>query len=122
MKGYFTNKVLMVRPVAFGYNSQTAENNKFQQNGFEEGAQQKALEEFDNYVKELREAGIEVLVVEDTPEPHTPDSIFPNNWFSTHSAEELSSDDAQDERVPLSFTLCLPQTEGKREAKMLWNG
>lgn len=86
----------MVRPVAFGYNSQTAENNKFQQNGFEEGAQQKALEEFDNYVKELREAGIEVLVVEDTPEPHTPDSIFPNNWFSTHSAEELSSDDAQD--------------------------
>lgn len=96
MKGYFTNKVLMVRPVAFGYNSQTAENNKFQQNGFEEGAQQKALEEFDNYVKELREAGIEVLVVEDTPEPHTPDSIFPNNWFSTHSAEELSSDDAQD--------------------------
>ncbi|MBQ3174545.1 MAG: amidinotransferase [Bacteroidales bacterium] len=86
----------MVRPVAFGYNSQTAENNKFQQNGFEEGAQQKALEEFDNYVKELREAGIEVLVVEDTPEPHTPDSIFPNNWFSTHSAEELSSDDTQD--------------------------
>lgn len=93
MKGYFTDTVLMVRPVAFGFNSQTAENNKFQQNGFEEGAQQRALEEFDNYVKLLKEAGVNVMVVEDTPEPHTPDSIFPNNWFSTHSAREVSSEE-----------------------------
>ena len=93
MKGYFTDTVLMVRPVAFGFNSQTAENNKFQQNGFEEGAQQRALEEFDNYVKLLKEAGVNVMVVEDTPEPHTPDSIFPNNWFSTHSAQEVSPEE-----------------------------
>lgn len=93
MKHYFTDTVLMVRPVAFGFNEQTADNNAFQQTGYNEGAQQKALEEFDNYVKLLEKAGINVLVAEDTLEPHTPDSIFPNNWFSTHSAEELSSED-----------------------------
>lgn len=83
----------MVRPVAFGFNEQTAGNNAFQQSGHNDGAQQKALEEFDNYVKQLEAAGVNVIVVEDTPTPHTPDSIFPNNWFSTHSAEELADEE-----------------------------
>ena len=74
-----TNTVLMVKPVNFSFNSQTAENNAFQEEGFQEQAQEKALEEFNNYVKLLEEAGVNVIVVEDTPEPHTPDSIFPNN-------------------------------------------
>lgn len=86
-----SNTILMVRPVAFSYNEQTAENNSFQEKGFEENAQENALKEFDNYVRILTEAGVNVIVVEDTTHPHTPDSIFPNNWFTTHSAEELGN-------------------------------
>ena len=75
-----TNTILMVRPVAFAYNAETAVNNKFQAAGNAEAAQVKALAEFDAFVDKLRENDIEVTVVDDTPEPHTPDSIFPNNW------------------------------------------
>lgn len=81
----------MIRPVRFSYNSQTAVNNAFQENGIpEELSQRQALKEFDAYVEMLRNEGIEVMVVEDTATPHTPDSIFPNNWLSLHSAEELA--------------------------------
>ena len=75
----------MVRPVCFGYNEETASNNYFQHHSAEKDVQEYALEEFDGMVRLLRENGIPVLVVEDTPEPRTPDSIFPNNWFSTHA-------------------------------------
>ena len=86
-----TDKVLMIRPVRFSYNSQTAVNNAFQESGIpEEKSQRQALKEFDAYVEMLRNEGIEVMVVEDTATPHTPDSIFPNNWLSLHSAEELA--------------------------------
>lgn len=94
---YFTDTVLMVRPAAFGFNEETAANNAFQQTGHNEGAQQKALQEFDNYVNLLKEAGVNVLVAEDTPEPHTPDSIFPNNWFSTHPPYETDPDGEEGE-------------------------
>lgn len=79
-----TDSVLMVRPVSFGYNEQTAINNSFQQKGFEKNAQECALQEFDSFVKLLIENDINVEVVYDTIDPPTPDSIFPNNWFSTH--------------------------------------
>lgn len=79
----------MVRPVRFGFNEQTASNNSFQKRGFEKSAQERALEEFDNFVSLLRSNGVEVIVAQDTEEPHTPDSIFPNNWFSTHETGEL---------------------------------
>lgn len=80
-----TGEVLMIRPCSFGYNPQTAANNAFQKKGCENQAQERALAEFDAYVELLRSEGVKVDVVEDTPQPHTPDSIFPNNWFSTHS-------------------------------------
>ena len=81
----------MIRPVRFSYNSQTAVNNAFQESGTpEELSQRQALKEFDAYVEMLRNEGIEVMVVEDTATPHTPDSIFPNNWLSLHSADELA--------------------------------
>ena len=79
-----TSTVLMIRPVHFAYNAETAVNNKFQVAGNEEAAQAKALEEFDAFVEKLRSNDIDVTVVNDTPEPHTPDSIFPNNWISFH--------------------------------------
>lgn len=79
-----TSHILMIRPVNFGYNAETAVNNAFQVNTAEADVQQKALAEFDGFVQILLANGIDVLVVNDTPEPHTPDSIFPNNWISFH--------------------------------------
>lgn len=87
MERYKTNKVLMVRPVAFGFNEETAMNNHYQKKGnlsnYE--IQEKALFEFDEMVSKLKNIGIDVKILQDTKTPHTPDSIFPNNWFSTHS-------------------------------------
>ena len=79
--------VLMIRPVRFLRNPKTAESNTFQEHteASAERQQAEALTEFDALVTALRDAGIEVIVVEDTPEPHTPDSIFPNNWLTTHA-------------------------------------
>ena len=77
-----TNTVLMIEPVAFGYNAQTAENNYFQVNSENSETQGNALKEFKNFVEKLRSKGINVITVKDTLEPHTPDSIFPNNWVS----------------------------------------
>jgi hypothetical protein len=75
----------MIRPAAFGYNPETAVNNAFQQVGNHADVQEKALQEFDAFVDLLDQNDIDVTVVNDTPEPHTPDAIFPNNWFSTHA-------------------------------------
>jgi len=76
----------MIRPVAFCYNPQTAVDNVFQvvPKELNEEVQAKAQKEFDNYVATLRSKNIEVIVFEDTKEPHTPDSIFPNDWVSYH--------------------------------------
>ncbi|HCT94836.1 MAG: amidinotransferase [Bacteroidetes bacterium GWE2_39_28] len=84
-----TNKILMVRPSNFGFNSQTSANNAFQKEGFAEMANEKATAEFDNFTAMLKDADVEVMVINDTPEPHTPDSVFPNNWFSTHEGGTL---------------------------------
>ena len=79
-----TDTVLMVSPVAFGYNEETAANNAFQKNEEADDVSELAREESDGYIELLKENGIQVIAVEDTAEPHTPDSVFPNNWFSTH--------------------------------------
>lgn len=76
--------VLMVEPIAFGYNSQTAENNYFQKEQKETDIQEKALQEFNNFAEKLRNKGVNVITVKDTLNPHSPDSIFPNNWVSFH--------------------------------------
>jgi hypothetical protein len=74
----------MIRPTDFGYNAQTAVNNAFQVKSDDAGVQQKAAREFDDFVALLKENGVDVIITNDTPEPHTPDSIFPNNWISFH--------------------------------------
>lgn len=85
-----TNRVLMVRPALFGFNAETATNNSFQkETGVPEAVAREAKKEFDNYVNLLREHGVDVWVIQDSKTPHTPDSIFPNNWFSTHVTGEL---------------------------------
>ena len=84
-----TNHILMIRPVGFRFNEQTAGNNKFQQASAEDDVQQQALKEFDDFAALLRSHEIEVTVVDDTIDPETPDSIFPNNWVSFHENGEV---------------------------------
>lgn len=79
-----TSHLLMIEPVNFGFNAETAINNSFQKDSGDD-LQQKALEEFNNFVSLLQKNKIDVTVVKDTMEPHTPDSIFPNNWISFHA-------------------------------------
>lgn len=81
-----TNTLLMVRPVAFRMNEQTAVNNYFQE-GLQlenEKINLKAQEEFDAFVDKLRAVGVHVIVVDDDKKLDTPDSIFPNNWVCFH--------------------------------------
>lgn len=81
-----TNTILMIRPVNFRMNEQTAVNNFFQEDLDLSNAaiNSRAQQEFDAFVEVLRAKGVEVIVVEDTVDPDTPDSIFPNNWISFH--------------------------------------
>jgi hypothetical protein len=81
-----TNHLLMIRPVDFGFNEETAGSNAFQtRDKNQQFVQHRALIEFNSLVEVLRLNGIDVTVIDDTPEPFTPDSIFPNNWVSFHA-------------------------------------
>ena len=79
-----TAHLLMIQPANFGFNSETAENNRFQKN-IDGDVQQKALQEFTDFVEVLRKNKIDVTVVEDSLYPAAPDAIFPNNWISFHA-------------------------------------
>jgi len=83
--------LLMIRPIRFAYNVQTALNNAFQVSdvGDDSEIQRKAIKEFDAFVEKLRSNDVDILVVQDTEFPHTPDSIFPNNWISFHEDGSL---------------------------------
>lgn len=85
-----TQDVLMVRPVCFAGNEQTATSNSFQNLGFQNpgpatDVQARAAEEFDGLARALNDAGVRTQVFDDTLEPRKPDSIFPNNWVSFHA-------------------------------------
>ena len=88
-----TNHILMIRPIDFKFNEQTAGNNKFQQasdgSPEESKVQSQALQEFDSFVSLLRKNDVDVTVIDDTLQPETPDSIFPNNWVSFHNTAEV---------------------------------
>jgi len=82
----------MIRPVAFRMNEQTAVNNYYQKvlDGLsKETVNAKAQQEFDAFVTKLRMVGVQVIVVDDTLAPDTPDSIFPNNWISFHESGDV---------------------------------
>jgi len=84
------NAVLMVRPVDFEFNEQTAQDNEFMK--YKEGVTELALMEFEQSVEILRNEGIHVVVVDKKPEAmnmKTPDAVFPNNWFGTTRSGEL---------------------------------
>lgn len=78
-----TSHILMIRPVNFTFNPETAVNNAFQSEATA-NPQTQALKEFDRFVQVLCDNDVDVTVIDDTTEPFTPDSIFPNNWISFH--------------------------------------
>ncbi|MBU2526136.1 MAG: amidinotransferase [Bacteroidetes bacterium] len=87
-----TDTILMIRPIRFRMNEQTAVNNFFQTQTdlLPNTVNAKAQKEFDDFVVKLRAVGIRVLVVQDTEDPDTPDSIFPNNWISFHENGDVA--------------------------------
>ncbi|HLF51318.1 citrulline utilization hydrolase CtlX [Flavobacterium sp.] len=88
-----TNSILMIRPVAFRMNEQTAVNNYYQKvldDLLPATVNAKAQQEFDTFVEKLRAVGVDVTVVDDTLNPDTPDSIFPNNWISFHENGDVA--------------------------------
>jgi hypothetical protein len=91
MNSQITSKVLMIKPTKFYYNVETAVNNAYQKDLKEDPnlVQTRALNEFDSLVEKIKSVGIEVDVINDTSTPYTPDSIFPNNWFSSHQDGKL---------------------------------
>jgi hypothetical protein len=88
-----TNTILMIRPVAFRMNEQTAVNNYYQKvldNTTPSTVNAKAQKEFDAFVEKLQKVGVNVIVVDDKLDPDTPDSIFPNNWISFHENGDVT--------------------------------
>ncbi len=77
-----TNHVVMVRPHKFEFNPITAKDNVYQNDIEGVNVKKSALVEFDRVVEKLKNLGVKVSIIEDNREPSTPDSIFPNNWFT----------------------------------------
>lgn len=87
MRQQTTSHILMIRPANFAFNEETAASNAFQSRDDSMNAvemRQLAMREFDEFVKKLRDAGVDVIVAEDTPAPAKPDAVFPNNWVTFH--------------------------------------
>jgi hypothetical protein len=79
--------VVMVRPVSFGFNPDTAPSFMFQREITDTNRKEierRARMEFDILENRLKDAGVEVIVLQDKEELHTPDAVFPNNWVSFH--------------------------------------
>lgn len=93
MQPQATSHILMIQPVEFGFNQETAESNAFQDAAIaaktKETAQANALREFNDMTTQLKVAGLDIIIYEDTKEHYTPDSIFPNNWISFHQSGKI---------------------------------
>src|SRR3989338_5917871 len=107
-----TSTVVMVKPNHFGFNPQTAESNVFQHQvkELEREVQKKALEEFNGSVEVLRKNDIKVLILESRSDVITPDSVFPNNWFSHHADWKL-----------VIYPMLAPNRRAERQAEALEN-
>lgn len=109
-----SRSALLVRPAAFGFNPETAATNAFAEASGDNGIARAVLGEFDAAVRRLDDAGVEVLVLDDQPDPPTPDAIFPNNWVSFHAdgtmvLYPMESPSRQREREPERLVILLDQ-------------
>ena len=86
------SSVVMIRPHCFISNPQTAADNSFQNATTDENDSaiaNKAYKEASQAADLLSNAGVEVHLFEDEADK-TPDSVFPNNWFSTHAGGHVA--------------------------------
>jgi hypothetical protein len=90
MESQSASAVLLVRPAAFGFNADAAKSNVFSHASADPDLESRAAAEFEHVARRLSDAGVEVLILDDTPEPPRPDAVFPNNWFSTHADGTLA--------------------------------
>ena len=110
-----TDRLLMVRPERFAFNEETAANNAFQNKSADpERVRKAAVAEFDAYRALLEAEGISVTVLQDTAHPSTPDSIFPNNCFSTH----LEEVDGKPERTLVLYPM-FAENRRRERAKLM---
>ncbi|MCF2504590.1 arginine deiminase-related protein [Dyadobacter sp. CY107] len=88
-----TSRIMMIRPVRFGFNAETAESNEFQQPSFalstHETAGDLAKEEFDLMIDQLKKAGVDLHVFDDNEDILRPDAVFSNNWVSFHQSGKV---------------------------------
>ena len=101
----------MVRPSHFGFNKETAANNAFQKNDTsltKKQIAQKAIQEFDAFVKKLQARGVNVIVAQDSKRPIKPDAIFPNNWITTHFNGTM-----------ITYPMFAPQRRKERSAEII---
>ena len=106
-----TSHIMMIRPKAFGYNEETAANNSYQQapDGTSPSEiSEKAIEEFDAFADQLKRAGVDLIVIEDTEKPVKPDAVFPNNWISFH-----------DENVLITYPMFSPKRREERREEII---
>lgn len=110
MESTTTNHLLMIRPTYFAQGSDTVADNSFQAAASATGTRlsEAACREFDGLVQVLRDAGVTVVVFDDTPEPRTPDAVFCNNWFSTHPDGKL-----------VTYPMYWPQRSAERRSDIL---
>lgn len=80
--------VVMIRPHHFRSNPETQGDNAFQI-ASDGDVSELARAEFDHVVASLRTTGVTVHDFDDTG-TGTPDSVFPNNWFSTHAGGHIA--------------------------------
>ena len=81
--------LILVRPTCFGFNPETAASNAFQKEANISDSNKRANEEFENLEKILSIEKISFKVFENVKGENTPDAVFPNNWFSTHSEGKI---------------------------------
>ncbi|TBT85873.1 amidinotransferase [Propioniciclava sinopodophylli] len=102
--------VVMVRPHHFTPNPETAADNAFQLPRPEISAdafEARALREVDAVARTLMEHGVRVHVFDDLGRD-TPDSVFPNNWFSTHHGGRI-----------VMYPMAAPSRRGERRADII---
>jgi hypothetical protein len=80
-----SDTVLLVRPAGFGFHAEAARSNAFANAADDPDLARRAVEEFEGLARRLTDAGVEVLILEDSPDPPKPDAAFPNNWVSFHA-------------------------------------
>jgi hypothetical protein len=87
-----TDTLVMIRPVNFRMNEETAVNNYFQHSteDLQESVNAKAQKEFDTFADKLKSVGVNIIVIDDIASQDTPDSIFPNNWVSFHQNGDVA--------------------------------